>query len=348
MIVFFIVLVAVICSGISVAGRNDFFQDYCSHKNTSTVNGFFSVLIFLSHGASYLKLDDVIDAPYLSVRSFLGQLVVVTYLFYSGYGIMESIKKKGLTYVKGMPVNRLFKLWYHFALAICLYIVTRILVNGKFNLKNTLLAFTGYTSIGNSNWYMFVTFVMYIIIIISFLVFKKSQKLSLISTLVLTVAFLYAEYKVGLPDRFFNTAICFPVGMIFSVVKPKIDKILMKNDVIWCIVVVALAGGITVFSHIRNNLIIYYELLSVFFAMFITLLLMKVSIKSTVLDWFGSHIFSFFILQRIPMILLSKLAPNCSALVFIGCSFICTVAAATIFDAVTEKLDGLIFKNKKV
>ncbi len=346
MVVYFFILVAVVCSGISVAGKNEFFKDYCSQKNTSTVNGIFSVLIFLSHGASYLKLDEVVDAPYLGVNSFLGQLVVVTYLFYSGYGIMESIKKKGLTYVKGMPVNRLFKLWYHFALAVCLYIVTRILVNGKLDLKNTLLAFTGYTSVGNSNWYMFVTFIMHIIVIISFLAFKKSQKLALITTFVLSVAFLYGEYKIGLPNRFFNTAICFPIGMIFSVVKPKIDKLLMKNDVIWCIVAVALAGGITVFSHIRDNLIIYYELLSVFFAMFITVLLMKVSVKSTVLDWFGSHIFSFFILQRISMILLSKLAPDCSTLVFIGCSFICTVAAATVFDAVTEKLDGLIFRHR--
>lgn len=347
MLIFVIILFTVICSGLTVAGKNEFFGDYCSPRSTATVNGIFSVLIFLSHACGYLKLGGVLDTPYLELRNFLGQLVVVTYLFYSGYGIMESVKKKGTRYVKAMPFNRFFKLWYHFAFAVILFIATALLLKKDLDLKNTLLAFTGYTSVGNSNWYIFVTFAMYIIVIISFLVFKKSNKLALICVFVLSGAFLYAEYKIGLPARFYDTAICFPVGMLFSMLKPTIDKILMKNDAVWCVGVVAVVGAFTYFSQNRKDSPIHHMLFSVLFAAFVTLLLMKVNIKSTVLDWFGSHIFSFFILQRIPMMLLRQIAPNCSTLVFVGCSFICTVAAATIFDNITDKLDGLIFKKNK-
>lgn len=346
MIVFVIILFAIVCSGLSVAGKNEFFGDYCSQKNTSTVNAIFSVLIFLSHSATYLKLDGVLDAPYLDLKRYLAQLVVVTYLFFSGYGIMESIKKKGIAYVKGMPLNRFFKLWYHFAIVICMYLVTGLLIKKEYSFKTILLAFTGYTSVGNYNWYFLLTFAMYIIIIVSFLISGKSRKLALLSTVALSFAFFYGEYKIGLPKWYFNTAACFPAGMIFSELKPHIDKFLMKNDVLWCIGTVAVAGGFTYFWQNHKKSVIYYEAGAVLLALFITFLLMKVSIKSTVLDWFGSHIFSFFILHRIPMILLSHIAPKCSTLVFVGCTFICTVAAATIFDTVTNKLDSLIFRKK--
>ena len=103
MLVFVFTLIVLICSGLSVAKKNEFYSDYCSPKNTNTINAIFSILIFLSHAVTYVKLDGVLDAPYFEFRSFLGQLVVVTYLFFSGFGIMESIKKKGTPYVKAMP-----------------------------------------------------------------------------------------------------------------------------------------------------------------------------------------------------------------------------------------------------
>ena len=126
MIIFVLILVAIICSGLTVANKNEFYSDYCSPKNTNTVNAIFSILIFLSHAVTYVDLNGAFDAPYFTLRKFLGQLVVITYLFFSGYGIMESIKKKGTLYVKQMPVNRFFKLWYHFAIVIVLYTIVSV------------------------------------------------------------------------------------------------------------------------------------------------------------------------------------------------------------------------------
>jgi hypothetical protein len=136
MIIFVLILVAIICSGLTVAKKGEFFGDYMSPKNTSTINAVFSVLIFLSHAVSYVSVSGPLDTPYLSLRTFLSQLVVVTYLFFSGFGIMESIKKKGTAYVKAMPVNRLFKLWYHFAIVLLMYTVVRVGIMGvKYSLR---------------------------------------------------------------------------------------------------------------------------------------------------------------------------------------------------------------------
>ena len=131
MLVFVLLLSFLICSGLTIAKKDEFFGDYCSPRNTNTINAIFSVLIFLSHSVTYIELDGVLDAPYFEFRAFHGQLVVVTYLFFSGFGIMESIKKKGTPYVKAMPVNRFFKLWYHFALVILLYTIVSVGIAGK-------------------------------------------------------------------------------------------------------------------------------------------------------------------------------------------------------------------------
>lgn len=348
MLVFVLILSFLICSGLTVSEKNEFYSDYCSPKNTGTINAIFSILIFLSHAVTYIELDGVLDLPYFDFRTFHGQLVVVTYLFFSGFGIMESIKKKGMPYVKAMRVNRFFKLWYHFAIVILLFTVVSVGIAGDhFSFSHWLLSFTGFKSIGNSNWYMFVTFVLYIIVIVSFLIFKKSDKLALVCVGVLCVGFVFLEKNAGLGTAFYNTALCFPLGMFFSVFKPYIDRIFMKNDIVWFIGFFASVVLFVYFSQNRNQRFLYYVLFTFFALAVIVLFMMKVNIRNSVLDWFSQHIFSFFILQRIPMILLREFGYNQNGYFFIIVSFFGTVFLSVIFDTITDKLDSIIFKKRK-
>ena len=347
MIIFVLILVAIICSGLTVAKKGEFFGDYMSPKNTSTINAVFSVLIFLSHAVSYVSVSGPLDTPYLSLSTFLSHLVVVTYLFFSGFGIMESIKKKGTAYVKAMPVNRLFKLWYHFAIALLMYTVVRVGIMGvKYSLKDYLLAYTGYTTIGNSNWYMFVVFAMYIIVIVSFLIFRKSNVAGIAFTCVLSVGFGVFESKMELPVWYYNTIICFVLGMVYSMVKPYVDKIIMKNEIIWY---TAMTGSVALFAYFsrnRSDSFVHYELFVSFAVVMLVVLMMKVNIKSSVLDWFGEHIFSFFILQRIPMLLLRHWGYSKNAYVFVILSFFATVFLSIVFDEAMDRLDKIVFRKR--
>lgn len=349
MIAFIILLLVVIGAGMTAAKKDEFFADYCSPKNTSTINAIFSVLIFLSHAVTYTKCNGVLDAPYFDLRQFLSQIVVVTYLFFSGYGIMESIKKKGTDYVKKMPFHRLFKLWYHFAIVILMYVVvSNGILKKSYSIKDILLAFTGYSTVGNSNWYLFVTFAMYIIIILSFLIFRKNKVLAVGLVSVLSVGFIILEKSVlDLSSQYYNTVCCFPAGMVFSLVKPYVDKILMKNDLVWYTAFAVGVLGFGLFSQNRNQRFIYYELFILFAVAVIVMFMMKVNIKSSILDWFGQHIFSFFILQRIPMLLLRHFGFAKEPYFFIIVSFFMTVFLSVIFDAAMNKLDSIIFKPRK-
>ncbi len=106
MIFFLIVIIAILFYGMQVKPRNEFHTDYCSRKQTSTINGIFSLLIFLSHASQYTVLGGALDNPYLAMRKYLGQIVVASFLFYSGYGMMESINKKGTSYIQFLYIAK--------------------------------------------------------------------------------------------------------------------------------------------------------------------------------------------------------------------------------------------------
>lgn len=349
------ILIAIMCSGMTAAKKNEFIPDYCSPKNTATINGIFSVLIFFSHTLSYITISGPLDDPYLVLRRFLGQLVVVSYLFFSGYGIMESYKKKGRPYIKAMPFHRLFKTWLHFGFAMAMFAIVFLgIMKRERSWWEIALAFTGYGTLGNSNWYMFVTFVMYIIIFVSFIWFKKSKVVPVAITCILTAGFMLLLMKIDQKDPFYNligtqwynTIACFPAGMVFSLIKPTFDKIVMKSDLIWYTVFAAVFMGFMYFYRIRFESISYHSLFAVLFAGVLVLLMMKVNIRSTILDWFGEHIFSFFILQRIPMLILREFNLHINQIFFVIVSFIATIFLSVVFDEVMAKLDSVIFKKR--
>lgn len=97
MLFFIITLMMIIFTGISAKGKNEFFSDYCAPRRTTAINGIFTILVFLSHSAQYINLSGTLDNPYISMKKYIGQLVVVTFLFFSGFGMMESINKREQT-----------------------------------------------------------------------------------------------------------------------------------------------------------------------------------------------------------------------------------------------------------
>lgn len=84
-------------------------DNWLSRERTSFVNGFFICLVFLSHTVVY-------DVPYGETESWLvarvipGQLIVTSFFFFSGYGIMYSIRAKGQAYVRSILLSRFPKL----------------------------------------------------------------------------------------------------------------------------------------------------------------------------------------------------------------------------------------------
>ena len=148
-------------------------------------------------------------------------MVVSMFLFYSGFGMIKSIMKKRFGYIKTLPVKRFLIVVLNFDIAVILFEIMNIFLKIHFDWKTILLSFTGWVGIGNSNWYMFDIFVLYILLFVSFYFLKWFDKefslyIGMLIFTILSIAFVYWEIKVGQPAWFYNTIILFALGGWFA------------------------------------------------------------------------------------------------------------------------------------
>ena len=346
MVIFLIILICIVTSGLKAAGNGEFFNDYISKSQTVAINGVFTVLVIFRHASGYLSFDGPLDNAFITFDRFMSQLIVVTFLFYSGFGMMESVKKKGKRYILTIPTRRFLKVLYHFDLAVVLYLVTNIIIGNPYSPKEIFLAFVGWTSIGNSNWYIFVILIMYILVFVSFLCTGGNKYAAVTVMCVLSVLFIMLNEKVNRPFYCYNTAFLFPLGMLFSLLKAPYERLMRKNDAVWFFMTGLTAISFAALSFVRVKEIVLYTLWAFLFMMIILAVSMKIKVGNGILNWFGSHVFSVYILQRLPMMVLQKLGVDEHRYAFIIISFIVTVVLAVLFDFAVEKLDRLIYSKK--
>lgn len=350
MVFFMLFLLLIVVKGAQAAPAGQFNKDYLSIQNTNIIKGIFVITVIFSHCSQYITLDGTYDEPYLHFQGFLGQMIVAMFLFYSGYGVMESITKKGWSYVKSIPTKRFVKVLVNFDIAVLLYLILDISLGFKYDTKTILLSFIGWENIGNSNWYILAILVLYLLTFVAFILIKRFDSKPILFACVfiltiLTLGFVFFEMKMDKGSWYYNTAILFPLGCWYSLLKPYIDKIVFKNDIIYSFVAMIIGGCLFVSYTMKNDYGIEgYSLWAIFFTLALVVFTMKFSFKSTILEWFGKHIFSVYILQRIPMMILHNLAISLShKYFFIIVSFLVTVFIAQIFDYLT----GLLWDRKQ-
>lgn len=339
LILMFILLLACIISA-KFSKPDEFHKDYLSKESTNAVNGVFVALVFLRHFSQYVKFSsEPIDSLFVTFNGYLGQLLVTTFLFYSGYGIVCSIKAKGDSYVNSIPKKRILSVWLHFFIAVLLFCITNIVLGKKYALDKVLLSFIGWSSIGNSNWYIFAVLFLYLFVFISFKIFKNKYYLGVAATTVLIVLWTAVMIKMGRPNYTYNVLICYPMGMLYALLKPQIEKIVMKNDLIYSLTLMANFLILVCLYKYRNTGVEGHSLWSAAFVMLVVLLSMKIKLGNGFLSFLGSHVFGIYILQRIPMMILANMGYNKDIYSFLIMSFLITVPMTLIFDTLMSKLD---------
>lgn len=344
MVVLLVLTIILSLPGLKIAPENMFHQDYMGKKQTTMINGFFVILVFMSHAVQYLDLTGSYHQMYLDLRDVLKQAVVVTFLFYSGYGMMEAIKMKGKSYINQLPLRGL-KVLLQFDVAVLLFLITNYFIDKPTPLKQTLLAFTSWTAVGNSNWYITAILIMYLLIFISFKLGRTHKIIGVAILVLLTLMYIYISMKIERPSRYYNTIICLPVGMIFSLIKPRFDRWVTNDLRFLAISLVALCLAIYAQPHMGKS-IEHYSLWMIMFAIIIVLISQKVQLNSPWLEWMGKRVFSIYILQRIPMRLLEYYGFNTHFFIFMSLSFIMTLLLAILFDRYVGHFVNHLFTKK--
>lgn len=320
-----------------------FNNKYLSRETTTAIKGIFVFLVFLSHFSQYYPFAEQ-NNVYSFIQQNTGQLIVTMFLFYSGYGIFESVKRKGSDYVKTFPKNRILKTLFHFDCAILLFYFLNLYLKRNFGIKDYLLALIGWTSIGNSNWFIFTIIILYLIVFISFIIFKNNHIRSLITVTVLTISYMLvlARFK---ENYWFNTALCLPLGLWYSYLKDFVEKIAMKNNIIYTLFCIFFAIVYYIsFTNAQNGF--FYVIWTLSFVAIILLIIMKINICNKALIWLGNHVFSIYILQRIPMMILTKKNVQFDNIdICLIVCFIITVIISQLFDMLMDHVDKKLFNS---
>ena len=257
--IFFAILIILSINDMNANGLNKFNQDYMDLKYTSSLWGIFVWLIILSHHNSYYKNYNYL---YTKIIYCLNQKIVSLFLFYSGYGIYESIKIKGTNYVKTLPKKALI-LYIKFLIIIFLFFVSNLILKIKYNIIRYLLSMIFISDVGNSNWFAFTIIIFYIYSYISFICIKSisRQFLGIIYINIIIIIHIYFTYNYFYQKKMYavDNSLCFVLGFYYSLLKKYIDGILMKDDIHYfsiasLMIIIFFYLYINIFKSISTNL----------------------------------------------------------------------------------------------
>ena len=339
MLIIYLIFIIILIIGTRIVKDN---KDYLDKNMTTTINGMFVITVFFSHFLTYIENTNIYDQYLINILHFIGQLMVTSFLFYSGYGIYESIKNKPL-YMKYFFRKRFIPTFLNFSFAVILYIIVNIIIGNNYSIEKILLSFTGFYSIGNSNWYMLATFIMYLFILLCFndrLKINNNKKIILFSLLTFIYVFIITRFK----DNYYaDTILCFPLGIWYSYFKDRINSVLYKKY--YLCLTVSLICLIITFLLVKYFYNIYiYNIYACCFIIFIVFLTRKIKINSPIISFFGIHTFWIYILERIPMIILQNKLNN---YIYFSVCLILTIILSFFIKKITDKLWKKTSKGEK-
>lgn len=309
MVVFFVLILLLILWQIRLV-PSGFNADYLGRQQSNAIKGIFILVVFIRHIIPYIQnagyqFRGFGDPTFIRIDKMVGQLLVVMFLFYSGFGVMESIRNKGMKYIQSMPQHRLLNTLLNFDVAVIFFLIVTFALGIRYSLTDILLAFTGWKAVGNSNWYIFVILLCYLAVYLGFR-FAKPEKpnrgiLSSCIFLLLAYIVLYLFKELW----WYNTILAFAAGLLYSWRKDTIEHFVKTKYLL------------SLFSAITGFLIFFYfpyaqfgisnNLCAVCFALVVVIASMKVKIGNRVLIWLGVNLFPLYIFQRIPMLVFSQI-----------------------------------------
>lgn len=321
---------------------------YISRARTTVINGVFIWIVFIRHMRGYGF--EVYGLEYVIAKGVgaLGQCCVATFLFYSGFGIMSSLKKKGDKYCRKLLTVRLPTLLLHTAIAVCIFWCVQSLYGETYETIHILLSLVTWYELGNSNWYIFITLSSYILIAISYIICQrvKNEAAIAICTLFLFVYEIFFLIENHKAHWWYDSCLCIPAGMLFFVWRTRIECGISKFKIpawIWGIILVPLSVLLYNFAPWANYM---NNIATIMFALGITLFSSCITMQkqSSFLCWCGgSALFYLYIFQRIPMIVGIKSGWDIThPLMYQTFCITCTLMIAFVSVRIFQKIDSLV------
>ncbi|WP_242834252.1 acyltransferase family protein [Clostridium pasteurianum] len=304
---------------------NTYNSNYLAKNNTDILKGLSVVIIIFHHLSLFLTNGGI----YKTVISKVGFLAVSIFLFVSGYGLMVQFARKKNEYFKGYFKNKILKLYlvFFFSNIICT-ILSNVILNAQYNfvdiIKSSLLM---NFADGRVLWFVAVILYFYIAFYIAFKFFKNNT-----AVIVIFISWiLWIGLNIALHHGawYYNSAISFPVGIIFGKYADQIFAFAKKYYLILT------SGSLILFllsmaAYIKGIDKLQF-IIPILFTFVIVLLLMKVSLKSRFFNFMNGISFEFYLFQILALNIVFQTDNKTSSLYFF-LAFLITVVLSKILN----------------
>lgn len=332
--IFYVAAIALLAlQGMKLRLRS-FNEDYLSKDSTDAVRGIFILLIFASHFAFFVDpFTAPLDSIYWRLRTALDQSVVTCFLFYSGYGVALSARKKGTAYIRSMPRKRILSTLLIYDCSQLLFLLVQLWRGKSYGTVDFLLSLIAWKSFGNDNWYIFVILGLYVI---TWLVLRDRElnAVTVARVSLGALAFLLFLCCAGQGVWWYNTLLCYPLGMWFFLYKDKVDRFMSNAAYYWPTLLLMVFAYCSVHTVWRRSMALYV-LAMLLFALCVVLFTMKVHLRSPILIYCGKHLQGLFLLHRLPYIVLSDYFPHNGPGIYLY--FALSVAITFVLDALFSR-----------
>ena len=208
-----------------------------------------------------------------------------------------------------MISNRVLRIILYCVVSLIPYFVYAAIISVNHPIEDYFLSFIGLRDFENERWFLFAILICYLISAIIFLINFKKQIISILFIGVGISIYIFIMFIINRPFYEWNTIISFPIGMVVSHYREKINRLLNINK-IWVTLLMLLCAGMVILTYFifknvgeRSGLYIIQMILSnTFFVMLFVLLTKIFNLKSRILGFLGNASFSVFIMHRLVLI----------------------------------------------
>nr|BCB22748.1 hypothetical protein [Erysipelothrix tonsillarum] len=234
--------------------------------------------------------------------------------------------------------TRFCRVYFNFFISVCIYIVYNFLVGHVFSINTTLLAFTGWESIGNSNWYIFTILVMYLIV---YGIFNNDNDLDKNLFRFTLVVVIYGLIISRIKENFWvSTVLCFPAGMILKENENIISNFLNCKRRYILSICVLLSLIFLIYSLFGYSWIVY-NFISILFILILIFLNKLYRLRNIVFIYISKYTFEIYIYQRIFFDLFRNMFAGKNVAIY----FVTSVILTIIFSIVIKKTVDIMYRK---
>ena len=304
-------------------------ESTCSKEKMPAIKFFMAIVIVLGH------LSVRVMSDWIQPFRFWGAPFVSMFLFVSGYGMWHSyLSHFGISFAS--VLKRVWKLALPYLLTVCLYFIIVRIPGEETNLNIWDAVLTG-TSKQSHLWFVFAIVYLYLAFYLCTRFRSKSAIIVSLFALVSTTIILLRQ--IGYDRCWWVSLLAFPTGCLYSMFQEKVNGIIFKNRLAYCIAMAVAIAGVAI-SYLLNIEIVY-SISHIFIPIAIAMVVIQLPIEKLNNRFtlhLGSISYEIYLCQLIAMDGLQLFFPSMPPAVYVLCTVVLTVLLAELVSFASHKV----------